>query len=152
MKFAIKSIAVAAVSLAVVTGLAACSSSSRSDAPGVSASPEGTFKVGDTEVTTGLPSGWPRDVPTPKGLQLQAGVDIGQGMSANWSGPGNLTAVQAQLDADFKANGFAKEDVLGGGDTGGVTGWKKGSTVVQVITGNESGKVFVNETVAIKQS
>ncbi len=152
MKFAIKSIAIAAVSLAVVTGLAACGSSSSSDAPVVSASPEGTFKVGDTEVTTGLPSGWPSDVPTPKGLQLKGGGGAGQGMSASWSGPGNITDVQAQLDADFAANGFAKDDTLGVGGTGGVTIWKKGSTVVQVITANESGKVVVNVTVATNQS
>lgn len=150
MKFAIKSIAIAAVSLAAVTGLAACgsSSSTTSDAPpAATASPEETFKVGDTEVSSGLPSGWPDDVPTPNGLALKGGGGTPEGMSASWSGPGSVKTVQTQLDADFKANGFIKGDAFGTGDEGGLTSWAKGSTTVQVIVANQNGEVVVNETI-----
>jgi len=150
MKFAIKSIAVAAVSVATVTGLAACgsSSSTTSDAPpAATASPEGTFKVGDTEVASGLPSGWPSDVPTPSGLTLKGGGGTAQGMSASWTGPGSVKTVQAQLDTDFKANGFTADRAFATADKGGVTRWTKGSTTVQVLIADQNGEVVVNETV-----
>ena len=148
MKFAVKSVAVAAVSLSAVVGMSACSSSTTTDnLPNVTASPEGTVKVGDTEVTSGLPSGWPSDVPTPQGLTLKGGGGTPQGMSASWSGPGTAAAVQAQLDTDFKNAGFTSKNSFGGGSVGGVTSWTKGAMTVQVVIANDGANVAVNETV-----
>lgn len=153
MKLVVKTIAVAAISLAAVSGISACGVKSSSEAPPAnSASPEGTFKIGDTEVSSGLPSGWPSDVPTPQGLTVKGGGAIAEGMSASWSGQGNIQGIQAQLDADFKANGFKAEGGFGNGANGGVTAWKKGATVVNVIVASQDGEVVVNETIVTKQS
>lgn len=152
MKLTAKSIAAAAIAVGAVAGMSACSSSSLPDnLPNVTASPEGTLKLGDTEISTGLPSGWPTDVPTPQGLTLKGGGGTPQGMSASWSGPGTAEAVQAQLDTDFKAAGFTKENGFGGGSTGGVTSWTKGSMRVQVVVANDGANVAVNETVLTGQ-
>ena len=99
MKFATKSIAVVAISLGVVAGMTACSSSSTST-PENLPTPSGgqTFSLGDNSVNTGgqLPSYWPADVPTPKGLNYVGGAQFGGGANggvASWKKGGQTAQV-----------------------------------------------------------
>lgn len=147
----VKTIAAAAIGLGVVVGTAACGGVTVTTDTGSNSTPEGSFKIGDNEITTGLPSGWPSDVPTPQGLTLNGGGATAQGMSASWSGTGSAAAVEAQLNNDFINAGFTKEASFTGGGNGGLTTWKKGSMTVQVIVSDDGTTLAVNETVLTGQ-
>ncbi len=159
MKFAVKSVAIAAVSVAAVAGLSACSTSSAPEnlpTPSISVptgaptNDSGNVTGGGAEAGKNLPSGWPSDVPTPSGLQLQGGGSAGNAMTGAWSGTGNVKAVYAEMKTKFANAGFKAETSFGNGDAGGVTLWVKGDTKVQVTIADQNGKVVVSETVLLK--
>ena len=149
MKFGTKSIAVVAISLGVVAGMTACSSSSTST-PENLPTPSGgqTFSLGDNSVNTGgqLPSYWPADVPTPKGLNYVGGAQLQTSISGSFNGTTPITEVDTQLTTDFKAQGWTSSASFGGGANGGVASWKKGGQTAQVVVANEKGTT-VNITV-----
>ena len=158
MKFAAKSVAVVAVSVAAVAGLSACSKSSAPEnlpTPSISiptgapTNDSGNVTGGGAEAGKNLPSNWPSDVPTPSGMELQGGGSTGTAMSAAWLGTGDVKAVQTEMNGKFKNAGFTSETSFGGGNIGGVTLWKKGTMKVQVTIAQQNGKVVVSETVLL---
>lgn len=157
MKLAVKSVAVLAVSIGAVAGMTACSkSSSPEDLPTpsisipTSAPTGGSGDAGGITAGKGLPAGWPSDVPTPTGLELQGGGSTGTAMSAAWSGTADATAVQNDLKTKFKDAGWTSTTSFGGGATGSVMLWTKGTQKVQVTVAQQNGKTAVSETVILK--
>lgn len=145
----LQAIALGTAGLATAFALTACSSSTSTPTSDPTPSENQSFSLGDTTVNTGgqLPSYWPSDVPTPKGLPYIAGAQLPKSVSANFNGASpSVAEVSSQLDADFKAQGWTSEANFGGGASGGVTSWKKGNQTAQVIIANEKGTT-VNITV-----
>lgn len=156
MKLAVKSVAVVAISLGAVAGMTACSSSSTTEnlpTPSISIPTGAPTDGGNPDISGGksLPANWPSDVPTPTGLPVQGGGGYNGNLTAAFLGPADVKAVQAQLNSDFKKNGFTSSTSFGGGDTGGVTLWTKGNQKVQVTVAQQDGKVAVSETIIVTQ-
>lgn len=141
-KIIAKSALVASLAAATFLGVSACSSSSSSDGsnPTVSASFDGG------SVNTGsLPANWPKDVPTPQGLDYQGGAEISGNFNASWKGSGNVATITSALNSQFQANGWTTENNFGGGDSGGVYTYKKGDYTVQLtIAKQDDSTVVVN--------
>lgn len=145
----IQALALGTAGLAAAFALTACSSSSSTPTSDPTPTENQSFSLGDSTVNTGgeLPSYWPSDVPTPKGLAYAGGAQLQGSVSGSFNGSSPSAAeVGKQLDADFKAQGWTSEANFGGGSSGGVTSWKKGNQTAQVIIANEKGTT-VNITV-----
>lgn len=143
-------ITVGIVGVAAAFAFTGCSkSSTTTDAPSPNISIPSELPSIDSGggAVGGKPNGWPSDVPVPATLALQGSGSISTATTGAWLGEGDIKAIQSQLTTDFKANGFTSNTSFGGGDTGGVTLWEKGTQKVQVTVAQQDGKVAVSETI-----
>ena len=144
-----QAIIIGTAGLATAFAVSACGSSTTTTTTTDATPTEAqSFSLGDDTVNTGgsLPSYWPSDVPTPNGLNYVGGAQLQGSVSGGFNGSTPIPEVTKQLDADFKAQGWTANGNFGGGDSGGVTSWQKGSQTAQVIIASEKGTT-VNITV-----